>query len=119
VVGDRGAGNPNRRAARQATRASGHSTRPGNISPPAGAIVLVAGWPHGGQEDLVSAVDVTWEKVSGAGGPELVRTPVPGGWLVANASGSALVFVADRDHDWGAWEDDDDYDDDDDVDYDE
>jgi hypothetical protein len=57
----------------------------------------------------MSGLEIKWESVSGAGGPALARTSVPGGWLVTLAGGGGqLVYVPDDEHDWGTWEEDDD-----------
>ena len=65
----------------------------------------------------MSGIEIKWERVVGTDGPDVVRTSVPGGWLVANSTdaGAQLVYIPDADKNWGYWEEDDpDADDDDD-----
>jgi hypothetical protein len=49
------------------------------------------------------ASDMKWErygKPSVNPAPTIYRTEVPGGWLVAPASGDGLIYVPDAEHRW-------------------
>lgn len=49
-----------------------------------------------------SAPTLTWQRLKSKNKfvPNLYRSAVPGGWIVSNHSGNALVFIPDDKHQW-------------------
>lgn len=56
----------------------------------------------------MNEVEVKWERVTSEHGPDVFRTYVHTGWLVASSTdpGAQITYVPDADRTWGYYEDD-------------